>query len=616
MKRTLALALAAATASSMVATAAIAAPSLSASPAAAATSAKPAKPEKPEKPAKPAKPPKPPKPTKPPVPDARTVPVQLLSFSDFHGHLSPEALTDKAGNVFGVFGGAAYLAGLVNQLSTEFVAQHKHALSYTVSSGDSIGGSTFASGLFHDEGTIEVLNAMDLTASAVGNHEFDEGVAELMRIVNGGNHPEDGQYLDQPYAGTSFPYLAANVVWKDSGETILPPYTIEKKNGIKVGFIGVVTDETPILVSPGGISQVTFLDETETLNKYAVELQAKGVQSIVALVHEGGYDGGAYSGAINEPDVNAGCDTLTGPIVDINAGASSAIDVLLTGHTHNGFACLLPDPAGNPRAVNGPGDWGRVLSETTFKVDRKTKDVIRASLAVENHLVLADGSIAPDAQVQKIVDKWIAKAAVLAGQVIGTTTEDITGDASGDRGVETPMGDLLADAILWGTQESGAQISFMNIGGVRGSFLVNDISNGEAAGEITYQEAYDVAPFGNLLVTLDLTGAQIEAVLNQQYNPSKEKQLALGVSEGFSYAWDDATHSVVPGSMTLDGVPVEAGQTYRVSTLSFLAEGGDGFTAFTGGTNLVGGPEDLANLVAYIKATSPLSAPEDRVSGL
>ncbi|MGO0575693.1 bifunctional metallophosphatase/5'-nucleotidase [Ornithinimicrobium panacihumi] len=594
MKRTFAIALAAATAASMVGTAAIAAPNDNANEKAFSAPNGKAKGHDKGKGKKP----------KPPV--QRTVPVQVLQFSDFHGHLAPE----------GGFGGAAYLAGLADALEAEFAAENKHAASYLVSSGDSIGGSTFASGLFHDEGTIEVLNAMGLVASAVGNHEFDEGVAELMRIVNGGNH-EDGQYLDYPYAGTDFPYLAANVVWKDSGEPILPAYTIQKHKGVKVGFIGVVTDETPFLVSPGGINDVSFLDETETLNRYAAELQAQGVEAIVALVHEGGYDGGAYPKTISDEDVNAGCESLSGPILDINAGASSAIDVLLTGHTHNGFACLLPDPSGELRAVNGPGDWGRVLSETTFRVDRKTKDVVRETLEVENHVVRADGSIAPNAEVQAIVDKWLAMAAVMAGEVIGTTSEDITGDASGNRGIETPMADLIADAILWGTQDAGGQIAFMNVGGVRSSFLVDDITNGEAPGEITYQEAYDVAPFGNLLVTLDMTGAQIEAVLNQQYNPDRSRvMLALGVSEGFSYTWDAATNSVVPGSMTLNGEPIDPAATYKVSTLSFLAEGGDGFTAFTEGTNLVGGPEDLANLVAYIKASSPLTAPEDRVNGL
>ena len=593
MKRTLALALAAATATSMVATSAIAAPNDNANEKAFSAPNGKAKGQDKGNPGK-GKPENPGKGKQ--NPPGQLVNVQVLQFSDFHGHLEPE----------GGYGGAAYLAGLADSLSAQFEDENKRAASFLVSSGDSIGGSTFASGLFHDEGTIEVLNAMGLTAQAVGNHEFDEGVAELMRIVNGGNHA-DGQYLDYPYPGTNFPYLAANVVWKDSGEPILPAYTIEKVKGVNVGFIGVVTDDTPVLVSPGGIEQVSFLDEAETLNKYAAELQAQGVEAIVALVHEGGYDEGTYPDVITKEDVNAGCDTLTGPIVDINDNTTSAVDVLLTGHTHNGFACLLPDPDGELRAVNGPGDWGRVLSETTFTVDKRTKDVVRETLEVENHVVDAN-AIVPNAQVAEIVAKWTAMADVMAQEVIGSAAEPITGDAGGDRGIETPMANLVADAILWGTQDAGGQIAFMNVGGVRASL---------DAGDITYEEAYNVAPFGNLLVTLDMTGAQIEAVLNQQYNPDRSRaMLALGVSEGFTYTWDATTNSVVPGSMMLNGTPIDPNATYKVSTLSFLAEGGDAFTAFTEGTNLVGGPEDLANLVAYIQQHSPLTAPEDRVEGL
>lgn len=531
--------------------------------------------------------------------------VQILQFSDFHGHLQTHNV-EQDGTVAGAYGGAAYLAGWLNHLSYRFDTQ-PDSVSYTVSSGDSIGGSTFSSGLFHDEGTIEALNAMNLVASAVGNHEFDEGVDELLRMQNGGNHPEDGQYLDVPYQGANFPYLAANVVWKDSGQPILAPYTVETYNGVDVGFIGVVTDETPFLVSPSGIEAVDFLDEATTLNTYAAELQAQGVEAIVALVHEGGYDEGAYPDPVTNADVNAGCDSLSGPILDINAATSPAVDVLLTGHTHNAYACELADPAGADRVVAGPGDWGRVVSETTFTVDPQTGDVDRGSLKVTNHAVDRQWGFS-DATVSSIVDKWQAMADVLAGQVIGTAAEAITGDASGDRGIETPMADLVADSILWGTQDAGAQIAFMNVGGVRASF---------DQGEITYQEAYDVAPFGNLLNTLTMTGAQIESVLNQQYNPDRSRDmLALGVSEGFSYTWDPSTHTVVPGSMTLNGAPVEADQTYRVGTLSFLAEGGDAFTAFTEGTDLTGGPEDLANLVAFLKATSPVSAPADRVEGL
>ena len=212
-------------------------------------------------------------------------------------------------------------------------------------------------------------------------------------------------------------------------------------------------------------------------------------------------------------------------------------------------------------------------------------------------------------------------AEVLAGRVVGTVAEDITGDAGGDRGIETPMANLVADAILAATEApdaGGAQISFMNVGGVRDSLIVDEISNGEEEGEVTYQEAYNVMPFGNILVSIDLTGADIKAVLEQQYVPGRGRQyLALGVSEGFTYTWDDSQpQNQKVSEMELNGVPLDLGATYRVSTLNFLQEGGDMFTGFTAGTNLLGGPEDLAALVAYLEANPGLTAPGDRVAGL
>ncbi|OLT21909.1 hypothetical protein BJF81_14410 [Ornithinimicrobium sp. CNJ-824] len=605
MKRTLALALAAVTATSMVGATAVAAPSDKANEKAhTAPHGKAKGHDKADNPNKgrgnnSGK--------KGTPPGQQPVDVQLLQFSDFHGHLQPmdlyKELDDETEVYLGTYGGAAYLAGLVNDLRGDF-----EGTTFTVSSGDSIGGSTFDSGLFQDEPTVEILNAMGLDASAVGNHEFDEGVTELMRMVEGGNHPELGQFGETAYAGADFPYLAANVVWNDSREPILPPYTIENIRGVKVGFIGVVTDETPTLVSPSGVADVTFLDEAEAMNRYAAELQRRGVEAIVGLVHEGGYDDGVYADAITSEDVNAGCEDLTGPIVDINAATSSEVDVLLTGHTHSGFACMLPDGSGGQRAVAGPGDWGRVLSQTTFQVDRRTKDVIRESLTVANHVV-DTAEVTPDPEVAAIVEYWTAQADYVGSQPVGSAAEPITGDAGGDRGIETPMADLVADSIhWWGEEAAGGDIAFMNVGGVRASL---------DEGPITYREAYAVMPFGNYLVTIDMTGQQIMDVLNQQYNPDRSRtMLALGVSEGFTYTWDPSTNSVVPGSMELNGTSIDLTATYQVSTLNFLAEGGDSFSAFTEGTNLVGGPEDLANFVNYLDAHPNLEAPEDRVNGL
>lgn len=525
-----------------------------------------------------------------PAPAGRLTDVQLLNFSDFHGHLQPE----------GAFGGAAYLAGLITQLRGQAAGP-----SYTLSTGDNIGGSTFLSGLFQDEPTIEALNAIGLSASAVGNHEFDEGAAEFARIVKGGNHPTLGQMGTTPYAGTNFPYLAANMVNEKTGKPITAPYVITKDKGVEVGIIGVQNSGLDTLVSPAGIRGITVLDEAQSINKYAAELQGKGVQAIVVLVHEGG-QASSYPSPIDTATVNT-CNNLTGRITDINAEVSPAVDVLLTGHTHGAFTCSLPDPKGVNRTVTGPGDWGRVLTEVNLKIDRATKDVVRPQTTARNHVVTTAGPA--DAQVKSIVEHWQKGADVVAQQVVGATTEAITGDASGNRGIETAMGNLVSDAILHATKADGAQIAFMNVGGVRASL---------DAGEITYAEAYAVLPFGNQLVTVDMTGAQIEAVLNQQYSATRSRQmLALTPSAGFTYTWDAANRRVVPGSMQLNGQPVAPNSTYKVATLSFLADGGDGFTAFTQSTGRVGGAEDLAAFVAYLRGNSPVASPgTNRVAGL
>ncbi len=466
--------------------------------------------------------------------------------------------------------------------------------------------------MFHDEPSVESLNTMGLDVSSVGNHEFDEGTTELLRMQNGGCHPKDGCYFpDQPYAGASFTWLAANVVRKDTGETLLPGTSIKTVNGIRVGFIGMTLEATPTLVSPAGVASVDFKDEVQTANAQAEQLKAQGVKAIVVLLHEGGYQ----ARTIND------CDGISEPIAQIAAQMTPEVDEIITGHTHQGYICSLPDPDGNPRLVTSAADYGRAVTETTLVLNTRSGDVIREKTTAVNHLV---NRATKDPAVTDIIAKWNTLAGPLKAKVVGTHTDDILGDSGGNRSIETPMADLVADAILWGTagDKGGAQIAFMNVGGVREDLPLKP-KYAEGPGEITYAEAYDIAPFGNLLNTLDLTGAQIKEILEQQYQPIEARgsraMLALGVSKGFTYGWDATNPQgsrVVNGSMMLNGAPIDLNATYRVGTLSFLAQGGDSFTAFTKGTNLLGGPEDLANLVDFFESHPGLSAPENRVAGL
>jgi 5'-nucleotidase len=538
--------------------------------------------------------------------------VQLLSFNDYHGHLeaTDPKLTPIEDPSQTAVGGAEYLSSTLSALR----AKAGKGSSLTVAAGDLIGGSPFLSGMFHDEPSVESLNEMGLDVSSVGNHEFDEGTAELLRMQDGGCHPTDGCYFPkEPYAGADFQWLSANVVRKDNGKTLLPATSVKTVNGVKIGFIGMTLKATPTLVSPAGVSSVDFLDEVQTANAQAAALKKQGVKSIVVLLHEGGYQ----TGTIN------GCEGISSPIAQIAAQITPEVDEIITGHTHQGYICSLPDPAGNNRLVTSAHDYGRAVTETKLVINTRSGEVMRDRSSAVNHLV---ARTAPkDPAITSIIDKWNTLAGPLKAKVVGTHTEDILGDSSTSRATETPMADVVADAILAGTDganEGGAQIAFMNVGGVREDLPMAP-KYSEAPGQITYAEAFDIAPFNNLLVSIDLTGDQIRQVLEQQYQPvaarGSRPTLALGVSKGFTYQWDASQPQgsrVVNGTMALNGTPLVATQTYRVGTLNFLADGGDLFTAFTQGTNRAGGPEDLANLVAYFGANPGLTAPASRVDGL
>ncbi len=536
--------------------------------------------------------------------------VQLLSFNDYHGHLEatdgPLARSMDPSQT--PVGGAEYLATKLTRLR----ATAPGGQSLTVAAGDLIGGSPFLSGLFHDEPSVESLNAMKLDVSSVGNHEFDEGTAELLRMQNGGCHPVDGCYLPTPYAGADFSWLAANVIRKDNGESLLPGTSIRNIGGTRVGFIGMTLQATPTLVSPQGVASVDFKNEVTTAAKQAKVLKKQGVKAIVVLLHEGGYQSGTYNG----------CEGISAPIAQIAAQMTPEVDEIISGHTHQPYICSLPDPDGNPRLVTSAADYGRAVTETKLVINKRSGEVDRDRTSATNHLVERG---AKDAVQSTILNKWRAVSDEVGSRVVGSVGEDILGDSSGDRGIETPMADMVADAILAatdGADQGGAQIAFMNVGGVRASLRVAP-KYAEAAGDVIYKEAYDVLPFGNRLVTISMTGAQIRNALEQQYQPVADRgsrpMLALGVSDGFSYAWDAAQprgSRVVPGSMRLNGQQVDLAATYRVGTLNFLQEGGDLFTAFGEGTNLVGGPEDLSGLVDYLRDNPDLAAPASRVAGL
>jgi 5'-nucleotidase len=544
-----------------------------------------------------------------PYPPGRLVQLQLLAFNDYHGHLE----ANTPGTINGApAGGSEYLAAKLNEL------RQGHKYSLTVAAGDLIGGSPAFSGLFHDEPSVESLNAMGLDVSGVGNHEFDEGVTELLRMQNGGCHPVDGCYFpDAPYAGADFPWLAANVVNETTGETPLPPFWVKKIKSVNVGFIGMTLEATDTLVAASGIQGWDFLDEAETANALVPILKNMKVETIVVLLHEGG------SQTPPPGDVDA-CVGISGPIVAINDALDPEIDVIITGHTHLPYNCMLPDPDGQPRIVTSAYSYGRVVSEINLVLDKKTKDVRRELSTVTNHVV-DQASLIPDPALTAIIDKWQPLVDAAGSTPVGTITETIFrgGDPPGsDRGVESAAGNLVADAQLWATSYNGAQVAFMNPGGVR-SDLTYPQSAGEGDGVVTFGEAFTFQPFGNTLLTFPMTGAQIISVLEEQCQPigSSRPFLHLGVSEGFTY---DLAKTIVAGDCTsitvsnvmLNGVDLNPAATYFVTVNNFLSDGGDNFGTFATITDpKLDGGNDLLALVNYLGTYSPVAPPStDRVN--
>ncbi|MFD8439820.1 bifunctional metallophosphatase/5'-nucleotidase [Streptomyces microflavus] len=542
----------------------------------------------------------------------RTVDVQLLSFNDLHGNLEPPA--GSAGNVSETQPDGtvkAIPAGGVEYLATSLrTARKGNPYSVTAAGGDMVGASPLLSGLFHDEPTIEALNKIDLDVSAVGNHEFDEGATELARLQNGGCHPVEGCYeKGKKFKGADFPYLAANVTKEKTGKPLLKPYTVWKKNGVKIGFIGVTLEGTPDIVTANGVKGLEFHDEVKTINKYAKELDRKGVKSIVALIHEGGAPAStSYNYDCDSPGAG---DGISGPIVDIAKGITPKVDALVTGHTHQAYVCTVPDPAGKPRMVTSASSFGKLYTDTTLTYDRRTNDIVRTSVKSANHVVTRDQPKATD--MTRLIERWNKLAAPIANRPQGWISADING--RGSTAPEKPLGNVIADAQLEGlapADKGGAEVAFMNPGGIRAD-LVHKASGSEGDGVVTYGEAFTVQPFTNMMNVVDLTGAQLVTALQQQVSGSNEASpKILQVSKGLTYTLDltkTGAARVVTDTIKLNGAAIDPAKTYRVAMNEFLAGGGDGFAALGQGTNKLVGASDLDLFNAYLAAHSTASAP-------
>ncbi|HEU5473288.1 MAG TPA: bifunctional metallophosphatase/5'-nucleotidase [Actinophytocola sp.] len=549
---------------------------------------------------------------------------RVLSFNDFHGALEPPI--GSGGLVNGTpAGGVEYLATHVQRLRAAGEAAGEKVI--TAGAGDLVGATPLISAAFHDEPSIETLSNLGLQVTSVGNHEFDEGVTELKRLQRGGCHPVDGCQDGDGFAGADFTYLSANVVDKRTRLPILAPVDIRIVQGVPVAFVGMTLEGTPTIVNPAGIQNVEFLDEVQTANSYAQLLRLLGIKSMVLLVHEGGQQNPPPP--VQDP---SDCANFTGPIAQIVAGLRPEYGLVVSGHTHRFYSCALPNSSGANSVVTSAGSNGTLITDIGFTLDRRTRQFASISarnVIVENGVRLPDGSWARDASgnfirnpdlvdasTRTIVDKYRTAVAPIANRVVGAVTGDISRAAT--PAGESALGDVIADAQLAYTASAGAQIALMNPGGIRADFSFAFSPGGEAPGQVTYGEAFTVQPFNNLVVTQTFTGAQLKEVLEQQFVGfgGQTVQRILQPSVGFGYVWDSTrTPGDKVSGMTLNGVPIDPAATYRVTTNDFLANGGDGFTRLTAGTDRVTAPGfDIDALVAHLGSGAPVApGPRDRI---
>lgn len=485
---------------------------------------------------------------------ADLVHLKILAINDFHGYITS---TEKLGGR--PVGGAAYL-------SSYFVQREMQAnVTLRVHAGDAVGASPPLSGLLQDEPTIEVLSMLGFDVGVPGNHEFDEGLAELYRLQYGGHHDVTGYFH-----GSSFPLVAANVIRKDTGEPIFPPFVIKAVLGVPVAFIGVVTAEAPSVITQARVSDLEFGDPVEAVNRWVREIRSLGIEAIVVLAHEGG-------------TVDEDSGLVEGPIVDIAFGVDDAVDAIVSGHTHQGYAAHIDD-----KLVVQAYSKGTAFADIHLVIDRNTGDVAYSEAEIVT--VWAD-AVEPDSRILGLIDKYEEEVKPVTERVIATAATDLTRKQS--EAGESALGNLIADAHRWVAE---ADIAFTNPGGIR-----NDLQ----AGDVTWGELYVVQPFGNDLVKMTMTGDQIQRALNQQWRQAGDSvEVKFLQLSGIRYTWDPSLplgNRIVSATLD-DGTPIQSDAEYTVAVNGFLASGGDGFTVFAEACQRTVVTNDLDALIQFLQS--------------
>ena len=557
------------------------------------------------------------------------IPLRLIGINDLHGNLEATGLNlflDEPGappekqQMRVTVGGAAAVAGMVKKLR----AGSRNSI--MLAGGDLIGGAPLVSTLFKHETTIEILNDIGLDVSTLGNHEFDAGSKELLRVIKGGCAPTVpdeviASCVTSPYKGARFTYIAANVV-DAKGKRLVAPYVIRRIQGIPVGIIGGVTKTTPQMVVPSGVAGLQFQDEAEATNRAAKELRAKGVKAMIAVFHEGLELGTSARRRGDWNDVS--CPEAHGPLLNIARRLAPEIKVIFSGHTHQGYRCEI-----DGRLLIQGTSYGRGISVVDVALDpvRRTMlpPVRSYNLAVVNDKTdpahrekLAAAAPEPfatvlrESQPDPAIAEKVARFAALVAPKAERQVARIAGPFTRSGKSDTSAGRLIADAQLAATRVDGAQFAFMNPGGIR--------SNLECAAppcNVTFGQAFTMQPFGNSLIIMTLTGAQLKTLLEQQHKIPTGDPRFLTPSEGFTYTWQsDAPVGERARDIRFKGEPIEPTKTYRVTVNSFLAEGGDGFDVLTEGTDRKGGGQDVDALIAYLAASERAPIAEARIARL
>ena len=513
------------------------------------------------------------------------VTVGILAFNDFHGHLEP----GPRGN-----------AGIARLATTLAAARMRFPNNVTISAGDLIGASPLVSSLFLDEPTVTAMNMLGLDFNAVGNHEFDRGRAELLRMQNGGcdRHASRPPCAIEPFAGAKFRFLSASTFTKN-GRTLFPAMGIKQfgigPNRVSVGFIGLTLKETQTLVTPEGVIGLTFGDEIAAINAAVPRLKAQGADAVVVLIHQGG--------SATEDRDSENCATVTGPIIHILQELDPRVDIVVSGHTHQAYICEFKGNGDRSVLLTSAGKYGELLTEIDLAIDPRTDRVI-AKRAVN---VMLDRRIAPDTAVATYVARYASAVREIERRPVGRLSGPAIRSAPHGNGLAIggPLGNLIADAQLAATRKARARIALTNPRGIR-----SDLQQGD--GQLTtFGEIYAAQPFGNSLMTLTLTGAEIRTALEQGLDDEGPRQILAG-SAGFRVV-------VVPAapagsrirSITLDDRPLDDTASYRVTVNSFLVSGGDGFAAFASGRERTVGTGDLDALEAWLSATDVLAVPDE-----